>query len=82
MPETDGVVRVSQEKLNAWAEVALRINHVNTLVQREIDGSRTQRAKVLSERARVAAWNVFNSMVECGAEKPADYREPDLGDAQ
>jgi len=82
MTETGDAIRIPQDKLNAWANAALRINHLNTLVQRQLDGGGIERAKVLSERARVAAWGLFNAIVECGAEKPADYREPDLTDAQ
>ena len=67
---------IDGEKLTAWAEACLRINHLNTLVQREIERGSTERACDLSERARVAAWTLFNDMVSEGASKPEGYCEP------
>jgi hypothetical protein len=69
-------VEVSQQQLNEWAETCLRINHLGTLVQRELGASSTQRAADLAERSRVAAWELFNAMVRAGAEKPVGYSEP------
>ena len=68
---------LSDDELTRWAEVCLRINHLNTLVQREIAAGSLERAKQLAERARVRAWNLFNDMVRAGARKPEGYREPD-----
>ena len=68
---------VSQDELTRWAEACLRINHLNTLVQREIAAGALERARQLAERARVRAWNLFNDMVRAGARKPEGYREPD-----
>ena len=55
-------MEISQQQLSKWAEMCLRVNHLNTLVQREIDTRSTQRAAELSERARVAAWDLFNDL--------------------
>ena len=49
---------VTPERLTAWAESCLRINHLNTLVQRELAGGAPQRAAELAERARVRAWKL------------------------
>jgi hypothetical protein len=68
---------VSQDELTRWAEACLRINHLNTLVQREIAAGSLERAAQLAERARVRAWNLFNDMIRAGARKPEGYREPD-----
>jgi hypothetical protein len=66
---------ISHETLTRWAESCLRINHLNTLVQRE--AGLTARADDLSERARRRAWDLFNEMIAVGATKPAGYIEPD-----
>jgi hypothetical protein len=68
---------IDDEKLSAWADACLRINHLNTLVQREIKGGSMERACDLSERARVAACALFNDMVSEGAAKPDGYCERD-----
>lgn len=68
---------VSQDALTRWAEACRRINHLDTLVQREIAAGSLERARQLAERARVRAWNLFNDMVRAGARKPEGYREPD-----
>jgi hypothetical protein len=65
------------EQASAWAENCLRINHLNTLVQREIADGKHERAKELSERARVRAWTMFNEMIALGAKKPEGYCGPD-----
>ena len=51
---------VEKEKLTEWADACLRINHLNTLVQREIADGSLERATDLSERARLAAWEMLN----------------------
>jgi len=48
-----------------------------SLVQREISEGNTERAAVLSERARVWAWTLFNELIQNGAEKPEACCEPD-----
>ncbi len=68
---------VTEDQLTEWAEVCPRINHLNTLVQREISLRNVERATHLSERARLRAWNLFNDMVQAGARKPPNYCEPD-----
>jgi hypothetical protein len=68
---------ITIEQASAMAENCLRINHLNTLVQREIEAGHHERAKELSERARVRAWNMFNQLIEFGAKKPEGYCEPD-----
>jgi len=70
-------ISVSQDQLTAWADACLRVNHLNTLVQREIDSGNLERAKDLSERARTRAWNLFNELITNGGKKPPDYCEPD-----
>jgi hypothetical protein len=74
-----GRVEISKQQLTEWAESCLRINHLNTLVQREIDTKSVARAKELSERARMQAWRMFNEMVAQGADKPKGYAEPGAG---
>ena len=69
-------IQISQRQLTEWAESCLRINHLNTLVQREVDGGRLKRAKHLSERARQRVWLLFNELVRSGANKPSGYCEP------
>ncbi len=68
-------ITVSVDQLSEWAESCLRINHLNTLVQREL--AEDSRAAKLSERARRRAWSLFNEMVATGARKPPGYCEPD-----
>jgi hypothetical protein len=75
-PETQ-TVTISVEQMTAWAENSLRINHLETLVQRELEGSEHERARNLSERARVHAWKMLNEMFAAGAKKPEGYCEPD-----
>jgi hypothetical protein len=70
-------IELSVEQATAWAENCLRINHLNTLVQREIAGGKHERATDLSERARIRAWKMFNEMIALGAKKPENYCEPD-----
>ena len=68
---------ISHEQLTRWADSCLRINHLNTLVQREIRDGAGTRAMLFSERARHAAWDLFNEMLAAGASKPEGYREPE-----
>jgi hypothetical protein len=70
---------ISTEKLTHWANECLHINHLNTLIQREISANSLNRATELSERARNRAWQMLNEMFEAGAVKPEGYAEPDSG---
>jgi hypothetical protein len=67
---------VTSEHLTQWAESLLHINHLNTLVQREIAANSLTRATELSERARKRAWVMLNEMFAAGAAKPEGYCEP------
>jgi hypothetical protein len=64
------------EQLTRWADSCLHINHLNTLVQREIAANST-RASELSERARRRAWQMLNELFAAGAKKPDGYCEPE-----
>jgi hypothetical protein len=68
---------ITVEQLTRWADSCLHINHLNTLVQREIAANSPARATDLSERARKRAWQMLNEMFAAGAVKPAGYCEPD-----
>ena len=68
---------ISLDQLTKWADSCLRINHLNTLVQREIATNSLHRASELSERARRRAWEMLNEMFAAGATKPKGYCEPD-----
>jgi hypothetical protein len=67
---------VTSEQLTVWADSLLHINHLNTLVQREITANSLDRAADLSERARKRAWTMLNEMFAAGARKPEGYCEP------
>lgn len=67
---------VSEAILTRWADECLHINHLNTLIQREIDGNNLMRARELSGRAQRRAWKMLNEMYEAGASKPDGYCEP------
>jgi hypothetical protein len=76
---------VTTEQLTQWAESLLHINHLNTLVQREIAAKSLSSAADLSERARKRVWTLLNEMFAVGAAKPEGYSEPgtaskDIGD--
>jgi hypothetical protein len=70
----------AQPQLTIWAESCLRINHLNTLVQREIEDGNYVRAQALSERARRRAWVIFNELLASGAALPDGYTLPEEGD--
>ena len=76
MPEPQ-TITITVEQASAMAEECLRINHLGTLVQREIEAGHKARALDLSERARVRAWTMFNDLIGLGAKKPEGYCEPD-----
>ncbi|MBG9389873.1 hypothetical protein [Caenimonas aquaedulcis] len=67
---------ITVEQLTEWADAALHINHLNTLVQREITANNLPRAADLSERARRRAWKMLNELFNAGAVKPEGYTEP------
>lgn len=67
---------VSVDRLTAWADSLMHMNHLNTLVQREIAGGDLVRAAELSERARQRSWVMLNEMFAAGAVKPEGYAEP------
>ncbi len=71
-------LQISEDELTAWAETCVHINHLCTLVQRELKQN-TQQARTIDlvERARKRAWDLLNELVERGAKKPEGYREPD-----
>jgi hypothetical protein len=77
MDSPNDIISLRKGQLTAWAEVCLRINHLQTLIQRELGSAPPARAAELSERSRVAAWALFNELVACGAAKPPGYTEPD-----
>ena len=66
-------------QLTAWAESCLSINHLGTLVQREVEAKSYDRAAELTERARKRAWALFNELLAHGAAKPPGYAEPGAG---
>jgi len=71
-----GTTSISAEQLTHWADECLSINHLHTLLQRELDGGSPARAAELSERARKRAWKMLNEMFDAGAAKPEGYCEP------
>ena len=70
-------ITLSVEQASAMAETCLRMNHLGTLVQREIAAGNLERARDFSERARLRARTLFNDLILCGAQKPEGYCEPD-----
>ena len=72
---------ISQETLDRWADNCLHMNHLGTLVQRELESGNVARAMDLVERARIRAWAVLNEMFEAGAKRPESYAEPGTGGA-
>jgi hypothetical protein len=76
----DALQPVSLDQLTRWADSCLRINHLNTLVQREISANSLARATELSERARKRAWEMLNEMFAAGAAKPEGYAERESAD--
>ena len=67
---------ISREQLTKWADTCLHMNHLGTLVQRELDAGNRSRAQDLSERARIRAWTLLNDLFDAGAQKPSGYAEP------
>ena len=69
-------MEISEDMLTRWAETCLHMNHLGTLVQRELQVGNYVRAQDLSERARMRAWVLVNELFEAGAKKPEGYAEP------
>lgn len=69
-------VSVSIEQLTAWADNCIHLNHLGTLVRREIEGGDLERATDLAERARKRAGAMLNELFALGAIKPDGYAEP------
>lgn len=69
---------ITPQQLTVWAASLFHINHLNTLVQREIAANSLDRAADLSERARKRAWTMLNEMFAAGARKPDGYCEPEI----
>lgn len=77
MDKGDGLV-ISEELLSQWALSCIHMNHLGTLVQRELKPTlQHARAIELAERARRRAWGLFNDLVAHGAKKPEGFAEPD-----
>jgi hypothetical protein len=77
MNEQHGERQVSEELLTRWAESCLHMNHLGTLVQRELlPNKQNARAIELSERARRRAFELLNELLEHGAKMPAGYENP------
>jgi DnaJ domain len=78
MDKSDGLL-ISEEQLSEWALGCLHMNHLGTLVQRELKPTLEHaRALELSERARRRAWELFNDLLIHGANKPEGYTEGNL----
>lgn len=69
-------IKMEKQKLCEWVDSLISMNHLGTLVQREIDAGNFERSSQLSERARKRAWKMLNELFEYGAEKPEGYCEP------
>lgn len=77
MEDDSELAEIPEDLLTRWADSCLAMNHLGTLVQRELSATREHaRAIDLSERARRRAWLLFNELVEYGAKKPEGYCEP------
>jgi hypothetical protein len=75
------MAEIPKEVLTRWAEECLHMNHLGTLLGRELKGrarsdQELARAVDLAERARVCAWRVLNELFDHGADKPEGYCEP------
>jgi hypothetical protein len=74
--DSNSAIVVPEATLTRWADTCLHMNHLGTLVQREIQAGNYARAQDLSERARRRAWDLLNELFESGAKKPDGYAEP------
>jgi len=75
--KTNGeILQIPEELLTQWANSCLHMNHLGTLIQRELQPTKEHaRAIDLAERARRRAWILFNELLEHGAKKPEGYAE-------
>ena len=73
----DASMQVPTEVLVRWADTCLHMNHLGTLVQRELASGNNIRAQELTERARVRAWTLLNELFDIGVPKPEGYAEPE-----
>lgn len=65
--------------LTRWADSCLHMNHLGTLIQRELTPNlRNERAIDLTERARQRAWAIFTEIRETGAPMPDWYVQAEL----
>ncbi len=72
--ETITDVKIPIEVLTRWAESCLHMNHLGTLIQRELPNTREHaRAIEFTERARGGAWSLLNELFDLGANKPDGY---------
>jgi hypothetical protein len=71
---------VSQELLTGWARSCLHMQHLGTLIRRELPPTeKNARALDLADRIERRAWTLFNELIEHGAKKPDGYQEPAQG---
>ena len=68
-------IAVPEATLTRWAETCLHMNHLGTLIQRELQAGNYVRAQHLAERARTRAWTMLNELFSSGAKKPDGYAE-------
>jgi hypothetical protein len=71
---------VDPKILTRWADSCLHMNHLGTLIQRELAAGDSVRARDLAERVQRRAWDLLNELFEAGAEKPHGYQEPAASD--
>jgi hypothetical protein len=69
--------------LTRWADSCLHMNHLGTLIQRELaPNSPNARAIYLIERARRRAWAIFTEIRDTGAPMPDWYVKAELRNKQ
>jgi hypothetical protein len=65
---------ISDDLLTRWADSCLHMNHLGTLIQRELaPSSQNARAIDLAERARLRAWTLFTELRDTGVAMPDWY---------
>jgi hypothetical protein len=70
-------IAFSKDQLIEWVESLISMNHLGTLVNREIAAGNLERASQLAERSRNGAWKMLNELFEYGVDKPEGYCEPE-----
>lgn len=64
-------MEIPDSLLTRWADSCLHMNHLGTLIQRELaPNSQNERALDLIERARQRAWTLFTELRDVGAPMP------------